>query len=1678
MSGRISALAVYEKDPSTWWAASASGGLLKTVNNGTDFEHQFDKQSTVSIGDVAVCQTDPNIVWVGTGESNPRNSVSWGDGVYKSTDGGKTWTNMGLNKTFQIGRVAIHPEKPDVVYVGALGRLWGPNEDRGLYKTTDGGKNWEKILYVDDLTGVIDVELNPKNPDEMLVATYERSRDLFDGNDPVKKYGAGSAIYYSADGGKTFEKISAGLPTCKLGRIGIDFFRKDPKFVYAVIESEKIAKEPENAAEAGFRGENADAGARLTDITKDGAAEKAGLKTGDIVLEFAGKPILNSQQLTAAVRRQKAEDKVKVKAARGEEIVEIELTLGKKQAGRGQSPFTGTLGGQAENLQDQQGDNGNEYGGIYLSQDGGKSWERINSLNPRPMYYSQVRVDPENRDFVYVLGTSLYKSKDGGKTFTADGVTDGIHVDHHAMWIDPRDGRHMVLGNDGGVYVTWDRMLNWDHHNQFAIGQFYHVGIDTRRDYKVYGGLQDNGSWGGPNRSGRENGPVNTDWYNVGGGDGFITLVDPNDPDQIYFESQNGGNGRINLRTGERGFIRPRPARGTTYRFDWKTPFILSPHNSKIFYSAGNYVFRSVKKGDDIKAISPEITNSSSGAGSAISESPLQEGLIYVGTNDGAVWVTKDGGQKWEQIYFKKLDLGNTSITAQAAEERGGRGGRGESGGGGGAAGGGAGGGEQPAAGGEQAAGEAAGGEQPAAGGERPGGGRGAGGGRGQAGPGGGGRGAGGGPGGAPGADQPQPEVPELKKLNDEDAFTGTWTAKASSEQAPRGGFGEFTFYLQLKEDGSISGLTEARGRRQEIKNGKFNRENGEFSFEVESPRGVTKYSGKLVDGKLEGKLEAGGGRFTIDFKGEKKDPQSSGLFSIPSRSTQEKEDGVSGVYKATSENENLPNGKLEFDIELIVNDKNEVSGKISSMMGELPIVEGKYSPDSKKLTFVGESDELSVTFNAVVEGKKLNGDMAASEMGDIKLPFSAEWTSAIEKPAEKQEPAPAEKKEEPKKEEMKEEPAKPAESKQKEGQQKEDGVSGVYKATSENENLPNGKLEFDIELMVNDKNEVSGKISSMMGELPIVEGKYSPDSKKLTFVGESDELSVTFNAVVEGKKLNGDMAASQMGDIKLPFSADWSSALEKTAEKQEPAPAEKKEEPKKEEMKEEQAKPEAAKQEEAPKQEEKKEEKKEEPKAEAAPATEKPAEEAKPEAAKQEGEAPAAAKDDPISGTWKGNMLSDQMPRGMGEFTMDLKLGAENKVTGTMNSQRGDNEISDGKFDPEKKTVELVVESGRFSMNFNGKLEGEKLSGDIDMAGGQFQVGFEANRTAKASGEAAAGEGQAKEAAQTGKLESLIPGPRWVSALEASRYKAGRVYMTLDGHRSNDDEPYVFVSDDFGSTWKSIRGDLPSGAGSTRVVREDIKNENVLYLGCEFGAWVSVDRGENWTKFGGLPTVAVHDFAQHPTSGEMVAATHGRALWIGDVSAIRQVSKETMAAKAKLYAPQEVIRWQSEARAGDTGPRRFVGQNPGTNARIAYSLGANAQNVELTVSDALGNVVRRFDEAKTEKGMHVLEWDFRPTPRAQAAGAGQRGGRGGFGGGGPGGGGGGRGGFGPRSAIGTYLVTLRVDGEVQNALLKVSGDPDLPADAVPLSWEESFDEFFSEMSDEAEGDGKDDSDK
>ena len=681
MSGRITAIAVYEKDPNTWWAATASGGLLKTTNNGITFEHQFDREATVSIGDVQVAQSDPNIVWVGTGEANPRNSASWGDGVYKSTDGGKTWKNMGLKQSFQIGRIAIHPQDPNIVYVGALGRLWGPSEERGLYKTTERGATWQRILYVDDKTGVIDVQMNPQDPKTLLVATYERQRDGFDGNDPAKKYGPGSGVYLTKDGGATFQKVTQGLPTCNLGRIGISISRQDPQQVFLVLESEKIGLVPENAGYAGLRGEDADAGARIAEVVAKSPAEEAGLKPGDIVIAADGNTVLSYRELQTAIDKHVVGDKLKLNVSRERKSVHLEITLGKypapkepRRPGRPLSPeeqqrasskYAGGLGGQNENLE--QGPTAHEFGGVYQSQDGGVTWQRINSLNPRPMYYSQIRVDPDNGNHIWVLGTELYLSKDGGKTFESENTARDVHVDHHAMWIDPRDGRHVILGNDGGIYVTYDQGAHWDHHNHVAIGQFYHVAVGPRRNYSVYGGLQDNGSWGGPSRVATGSGPINTDWISIGGGDGFVCQVDPLDPDQIYAESQGGATTRINLRTGERSFMRARPPRGTTYRFNWKTPFILSPHNSKVYYTAGNYVFRSPFKGDNLKAISPDITRTDEGTASALAESPVEEGVLYVGTTDGALWNTKDGGHTWVNLFGKRVPKTPEPSPADAA---------------------------------------------------------------------------------------------------------------------------------------------------------------------------------------------------------------------------------------------------------------------------------------------------------------------------------------------------------------------------------------------------------------------------------------------------------------------------------------------------------------------------------------------------------------------------------------------------------------------------------------------------------------------------------------------------------------------------------------------------------------------------------------------------------------------------------------------------------------------------------------------------------------------------------------------------------------------------------------------------------------------------------------------------
>ncbi len=758
MSGRVTGLAVFEADPSTWYVATASGGLLKTTNNGATFDHQFDKENTVSIGAVAVAPTNRNIVWVGTGEANPRNSVSYGDGVYLSMDGGKSWKNKGLTKTFQISRIVIHPKNPDIVYVGALGRLYGPNEERGLFKTTDAGKTWQKIHYVDDRTGVMDIVMSPTDPETLLIATWERQRDGFDSfrgdaknppaSDvyaPAKIHAPGSGIFKTTDGGKSWTKITKGIPKANLGRIGLDWHQKNPKLLFAVIDSELAGKGvPPAKVVLGVATQDSPKGVLLTAISKDGPAQKAGLTKGDLLLALDGKTIKKTSDIALVLQGKTGGDKIKLAYQRGGEKLEVELTLAprpadpnqrgtiglsveetgkgvavsevsedspaakigikpgdillsidgakidnprvlfkalfpkkvgdkitltyqqgkdKKEAkitlepmssGTKDRPYAGRLGGQVENVQDKQGPGGNDTGGIYKSTDGGDSWTRVNSINERPFYFSVVKSDPNDEKTLYFLGVNFYRSTDGGKTFDGKGINKGIHADHHDLWIDPKDSRHMILGTDGGFYVTYDRAANWEHLNYFALGQYYHVTVDTRKPYNVYGGLQDNGSWGGPSNTLRPSGVANSDIRLINGGDGFVCRVDPADPDLVYAESQDGMMMRRNLRTGQSWLIRPKAQASLgKLRFNWSTPFILSHHNSHIFYCAGNYVFRSIKQGADLQVISPEITLTKRGSATAIEESPKDPDVLWVGTDDGAVHVTRDGGKKWINVTEK-----------------------------------------------------------------------------------------------------------------------------------------------------------------------------------------------------------------------------------------------------------------------------------------------------------------------------------------------------------------------------------------------------------------------------------------------------------------------------------------------------------------------------------------------------------------------------------------------------------------------------------------------------------------------------------------------------------------------------------------------------------------------------------------------------------------------------------------------------------------------------------------------------------------------------------------------------------------------------------------------------------------------------------------------------------------
>jgi photosystem II stability/assembly factor-like uncharacterized protein len=591
MSGRIVDLAVDPQSPSTWYVATASGGLFKTATAGTTWKPVFEKANTISLGAVAIAPSDPNTVWVGTGESNPRNSVSWGDGVYVSRDAGETWDHAGLEKTFQIGAIAIHPEDPDTVFVAACGRLWGTNKERGLYRTTDGGKKWKQVVKVDSKTGAIDVLIDPTNPKLVYAATYERQRDQFDSNDPVKRWGKGSGIWRSTDGGAQWQKATRGLPSVAIGRIGLTLSQSNPEILYAVIET-----------------------------------ERSGWATGD----------------------EKAPLDDKDKPHKG---------------------YSTRLGGQVPNIQDKQGLNGFETGGIFCSKDHGVNWERVNSLTPRPFYFSQIRVDPKEPNGLCVLGIQYYLSADGGAKF--EQVTKhGIHVDFHALWIDPNNTRHWLVGSDGGLHETWDRGQHYRFFDNLPCSQFYHVAVDNRDPYHVYGGLQDNGSWGFPTRSLHQDGLVTGDVYKFGMGDGFRVVPHPTTEGLVYYTSQNGGVGWRNVLTGTGGRVKkPKAPEGSSLRFNWDTPFLLSPHKPDTLWMAGNYVLRIEKDPKDSKVMSPILGRTKRGTASTFSISKKSKGLMYVGTDDGAIWVSRNTGKTWKNISSSLQSISGRYISSLQASQ-------------------------------------------------------------------------------------------------------------------------------------------------------------------------------------------------------------------------------------------------------------------------------------------------------------------------------------------------------------------------------------------------------------------------------------------------------------------------------------------------------------------------------------------------------------------------------------------------------------------------------------------------------------------------------------------------------------------------------------------------------------------------------------------------------------------------------------------------------------------------------------------------------------------------------------------------------------------------------------------------------------------------------------------------
>ena len=571
--GRITDLAIHPDHPSTIYVATASGGIWKSTNRGHQWTPIFDDQPVSTFGDVAIAPSNPQVLYAGTGEQNNRQSTSWGNGVYRSDDGGASWRHLGLEGTRHVGRILVHPTNPDVAWVAGLGNLWAENEERGVFRTRDGGATWEKVLYVDAFTGAVDLSMDPTDPNVLYAATYQRLRKAwgFNGGGP------GSGIWKSTDGGSTWTRLTGGLPSGDMGRIGIAVAPSDPNVIMALVEAPN--RPTGERPQGGFGG------------------------------------------------------------------------FGRRDPGE-----TGT----------------------YRSEDGGATWTKMSDENGRPMYYSHIFVDPNDSKLVYSASTNSVKSEDGGRTWIpieAEPSYDvGVHLDMHAMWLDPEDRDHFYLAGDGGLHETFDGGVSYRKINNFEIGQFYGIGVDMRDPYWVYGGMQDNHSWMGPSQTRRYDGILNDDWQQIGFSDGMYQQVDKAGPRYVYSSATQGSYNRVDVIAGTKRPIGPTPPEGQEYRFDWTSPGLASMHREGLFYMGGNRLFISRDFGEtweatqeldrkiDVRArslmgvdVDDVYISANDGVGgfgviATLAESPLDMNVLWVGTDDGNVQLTRDQGKTWTEL--------------------------------------------------------------------------------------------------------------------------------------------------------------------------------------------------------------------------------------------------------------------------------------------------------------------------------------------------------------------------------------------------------------------------------------------------------------------------------------------------------------------------------------------------------------------------------------------------------------------------------------------------------------------------------------------------------------------------------------------------------------------------------------------------------------------------------------------------------------------------------------------------------------------------------------------------------------------------------------------------------------------------------------------------------------------